>query len=68
MVLLEIALGLAACVPTGGRALDGVWVRKDTTPNQTPNASNLKYASQTAGAKLRSLKGNSPDRHLRSLN
>jgi hypothetical protein len=38
-----------------------------TNPNQTPNAANCYYGSQTTGAKIRGQKGKSPDRQLRSL-
>ena len=36
-----------------------------TDPNQTPNAGYSFARSQTAGAKIRSQEGNSPDRRLR---
>ena len=38
-----------------------------TKPNQTPNADNFNYRSQTTGDKFRGREGNSPDRQLRSL-
>ena len=41
---------------------------KLTESNQTPKTTNPYPGSQTAGAKLRSRKGNSPDRQLRSPN
>jgi len=41
---------------------------KDLIFNQTPNTSRVKLGSQTAGAKLRSQKENSPDPHLRPQN
>jgi hypothetical protein len=50
----------------GGRALDGLGGKKLTNSNQTSNAINLKPGSETAGAKLRSREGNSPDHQLRS--
>lgn len=52
----------------GGRALDDREREKSRAINQTPNARKYKRGSQTAGAKLRGRKGNSPDRRLRSLN
>jgi len=50
----------------GGRALDGSHRGKPRATNQTPNAVQPKYGSQTAGAKLRGREGKSPDRRLRS--
>jgi hypothetical protein len=38
-----------------------------TDVSQTPNAGKLERGSETAGDKLRSREGNSPDHHLRSL-
>ena len=38
-----------------------------TDVNQTPNARKCKRGSETAGDKLRSREGNSPDHQLRSL-
>ena len=38
-----------------------------TDVNQTPNAGKLERGSETAGDKLRSREGNSPDRRLRPL-
>ncbi len=38
-----------------------------TDVSQTPNASKLEQGSETAGDKLRSRKGNSPDHQLRPL-
>ena len=40
---------------------------KVTDVSQTPNARELEQGSETAGDKLRSRKGNSPDHQLRSL-
>ncbi len=37
-----------------------------TNPNQTSNAVNCYHGSQTAGDKIRSREGNSPDHQLRS--
>ena len=54
--------------PYGGRALDESQRAKARALNQTSNAVRSEYASQTAGAKLRGRKGNSPDRRLRPLN
>ena len=51
----------------GGRALDGLGGEYLTNSNQTTNAINLKLGSETAGDKLRSREGNSPDHQLRSL-
>ncbi len=51
----------------GGKALDGLGGEKLTNSNQTRNAINLKPGSETAGDKLRSREGNSPDHQLRSL-
>ena len=51
----------------GGRALDGLGGEYLTNSNQTTNAINLKPGSETAGDKLRSREGNSPDHQLRSL-
>ena len=51
----------------GGRALDGLGGEKLTKLNQTPNAVALEPGSETAGDKLRSREGNSPDHQLRSL-
>jgi hypothetical protein len=39
-----------------------------TESNETQNAENNQYGSQTAGAKLRCREENSPDRLLRSPN
>jgi hypothetical protein len=54
-------------VAYGGRALEGLGVSPDyrTLPNSEYRMWN--HGSQTAGDKLRSRKGNSPDRQLRSL-
>ena len=41
---------------------------KVTDVSQTSNAGTSERGSETAGAKLRSREGNSPDRQLRSLN
>lgn len=38
-----------------------------TDVSQTPNAINVERGSETAGDKLRSREGNSPDRRLRPL-
>ena len=38
---------------------------KLTEPNQTPNAGKLERGSETAGDKVRSREGNSPDHQLR---
>ena len=51
----------------GGRALDGLGRRDLSDSNQTTNAINLNPGSETAGDKLRSREGNSPDHQLRSL-
>ena len=51
---------------SGGRALDGLGGENLTNSNQTTNSISLKPGSETAGDKLRSQKGNSPDRRLRS--
>ena len=51
----------------GGRALDGLGGEYLTNSNQTSNAISLESGSETAGDKLRSQKGNSPDHQLRSL-
>ena len=40
---------------------------KVTDVNQTPNAGKFKRGSETAGDKLRSREGNSPDHQLRPL-
>ena len=40
---------------------------KVTDVNQTPNAGKLERGSETAGDKLRSREGNSPDHQLRPL-
>jgi hypothetical protein len=40
--------------------------RKPTRPNQTPNAARLCRGRQTASDNVRSQKGNTPDRQLRS--
>ena len=40
---------------------------KVTDVSQTPNAGELERGSETAGDKLRSREGNSPDRRLRPL-
>ena len=52
----------------GGRALNGLGGFPLTKPNQTPNLAISQLGSQTARAKLRGLKENSPDRQLRSPN
>ena len=46
----------------------GKGANKLTDPSQTPNAGTPERGSETAGDKLRSREGNSPDRQLRSLN
>ncbi len=51
----------------GGRALDGLGGETLTNSNQTMNAINLEPGSETAGDKLRSREGNSPDHQLRYL-
>ena len=51
----------------GGRALIGIGGLPLTELIQTANASTLELRSETAGAKLRCRKGNSPDPRLRSL-
>ena len=40
---------------------------KVTDVSQTPNAGKLEHGSETAGDKLRSREGNSPDHQLRPL-
>ena len=52
----------------GGRALDGLGVLPDYQPQLNSECRYLYYGSQTAGDKVRSREGNSPDRQLRSLN
>ena len=39
-----------------------------TNPLQTPNTAKCNHGRQTAGANVRSQKGNNPDRQLRSQN
>ena len=51
----------------GGRALDGLGGLKPTEISQTPNAGKLERGSETAGDKVRSREGNSPDHQLRPL-
>jgi hypothetical protein len=46
----------------------GEGANKLTELSQTPNADTPEPGSETAGDKLRSREGNSPDRQLRSLN
>jgi len=48
-----------------GRALDGLGGKTLTKPNQTTNSFTLELGSETAGAKLRRQKENSPDHQLR---
>ena len=50
----------------GGKALDGLGGEYLTNSNQTANSINPDPGSETAGDKLRSQKGNSPDHQLRS--
>jgi hypothetical protein len=52
----------------GGKALDGLgpFTGYQTQPNS--ECRHKMYGSQTAGEKVRSQKGNSPDRQLRSRN
>jgi hypothetical protein len=50
----------------GGRALDGLGGEYLTNSNQTSNSINREPGSETAGDKLRSREGNSPDHQLRS--
>jgi hypothetical protein len=52
---------------SGGKALDGLGGETLTNSNQTMNATNPEPGSETAGDKLRSREGNSPDHQLRSL-
>jgi hypothetical protein len=52
----------------GGRALDGLGVRKIYQIQPNSEFPQPLCGSQTTGAKLRGQKGNSPDRQLRSLN
>ena len=40
---------------------------RGTDVSQTPNAGKLEHGSETAGDKLRSREGNSPDHQLRPL-
>ncbi len=54
-------------IASGGKALDGLGGKKLTNSNQTMNAINPEPGSETAGDKLRSREGNSPDHQLRSL-
>ncbi len=53
-------------IVNGGRALDGIGGETLTNSNQTMNAINPEPGSETAGDKLRSREGNSPDHQLRS--
>ena len=48
--------------------LNGSWGRKVLLPTKLRILSSYKLQSQSAGAKLRAQKGNSPDRQLRSQN
>jgi hypothetical protein len=47
--------------------LDGRWALCVTDVSQTPNANRFQRGSETAGDKLRSREGNSPDHRLRPL-
>ena len=47
--------------------LDGRWALWVTDVSQTPNAIRVERGSETAGDKLRSREGNSPDHQLRPL-
>ena len=47
--------------------LDGRWALWVTDVSQTPNANRVEHGSETAGDKLRSREGNSPDHQLRPL-
>ena len=47
--------------------LDGRWALWVTDVSQTPNANRVERGSETAGDKLRSREGNSPDHQLRPL-
>ncbi len=59
-------LGTASCMLLGGRALDGLglFTEYQTQPNH--ECLKVKHGSETAGAKVRSREGNSPERQLRS--
>ena len=46
--------------------LDGRWALWVTDVSQTPNAGKTERGSETAGDKLRSREGNSPDHQLRA--
>ena len=52
----------------GGRALDGLGVRKFFRIQPNSEFPRALYGSKTASTKVRSQKGKSPDRQLRSLN
>ena len=54
-------------VAHGGRALNGLGVSPDYRTQLNSEYRVWNRGSQTAGDKLRSRKGNSPDRQLRSL-
>jgi hypothetical protein len=55
-------------IDEGGRALDGLGVRKFYRIQLNSEFSQSQCGSKTTGAKLRGRKGNNPDRQLRSLN
>jgi hypothetical protein len=52
----------------GGRALNGLGPSPGYQNQTNSECHQVKYGSQAAGDKLRSQKGNSPDRRLRCLN
>ena len=55
------------CFPAGVELPDGGGPIVGTNASRTPNTVGLEPGSETAGDKLRGLKGNSPDRRLRAL-
>jgi len=52
----------------GGRALNGLGVLQDYQTQSNSECREVLQGSQTAGAKVRSQEGNSPDRQLRPPN
>ena len=61
-------LGTASCKTSGGKALDGQGGVKSYRVQSNSEYRESAHGSETAGDKVRSREGNSPDRQLRSPN
>ena len=61
--VLRYSLSVQSC---GGRALDGLGLRKGYQTQPNLEYRKMVAGSETTGAKIRGREGNSPDRQLRS--